>query len=317
MRLSESVEYGNSDQTETIDYKEPGMDQRITEILEGIKIFDGEYKRDLIDQAVELKTEITPHLITILETVRDNPGSYLENDAYFDHNYALMLLAQFKEPKAHDVIVDLAGLPNDIPYQLFGDTITEDLPMILVRTCDGSLERVRELILNREADDFCRLSASQALVYAVVERYEQRENVLAFLCGLFTGTETSIDSDFWGLLGMHVQDLYPEEYMETIKNAYEIGLISPGMVGYDSFNKTLKAGKEEALATLDKNYQSHAMDDIHKSMSWWACFDQDESDLADTALPSHALNQTKSLKKQKKKKKKKRKMAKKSKRKNR
>ncbi len=39
------------------------MDERITQILNGIKLFDGKYKRDLIDQAVELKSEITPHLI--------------------------------------------------------------------------------------------------------------------------------------------------------------------------------------------------------------------------------------------------------------
>jgi hypothetical protein len=33
----------------------------ITEILEAFKIFDGNYKREQVDAAIELKKEITPH----------------------------------------------------------------------------------------------------------------------------------------------------------------------------------------------------------------------------------------------------------------
>ncbi len=203
------------------------MDKRITKILDGIKPFDGQYKRDLIDQAVELKSEITPHLITILKTVRDNPEPYLENHLLFDHNYALMLLGHFKEPTAHDVIIDIVSLPDDIPYGLFGDTVTEDLPAILLRTCNGSVDRIKELILNKVADDYCRISATQALTHAVVEGFETREAVLSFLCNLFTGTEADSASDFWGFLAMNIKSLYPEACMATIEKAYEDGLIHP------------------------------------------------------------------------------------------
>jgi Protein of unknown function (DUF1186) len=311
------MDYDNSDRMEIIDHKEPGMDERITEVLDGIKIFNGKYKRDMVDQAVELKNDITPHLIKILETVRDNPESYLESDVYYDHNYALMLLGHFKEPTAHDVIVDIFNLPDEIPDRLFGEIVTEDLPAILLRTCDGSLDRVKELILNKGADDYCRISAVQALAHSVVEGFETREAVLSFLCKLFTGTEATSVSDFWSFLAMNVQSLYPDVCMETINKAYEDGLISPGLIRYESFDRTLKAGKEKCLENLKgiSNYLS--LDDIHKSMSWWACFDNDEPEPFDTALEPAAFNPVKPIKKQEKKKKKKRKMAKKSKRKNR
>ncbi len=39
----------------------------ITEILEAFKLFDGNYKREQVDAAIELKEEITPFLIEILE----------------------------------------------------------------------------------------------------------------------------------------------------------------------------------------------------------------------------------------------------------
>ena len=76
----------------------------ITEILETFKIFDGNYKREQVDAAIELKEEITPHLIEILENVRADPDPYIQNENLFDHIYALMLLGHFRESKAHNVI---------------------------------------------------------------------------------------------------------------------------------------------------------------------------------------------------------------------
>jgi hypothetical protein len=57
----------------------------ITEILEAFKIFDGKYKREQVDAAIELKEEITPFLIEILEKVLADPDSYTENDDLYDH----------------------------------------------------------------------------------------------------------------------------------------------------------------------------------------------------------------------------------------
>lgn len=49
----------------------------ITEIIEAFKIFDGIYKREQVDAAIELKEEITPFLIEILESVLADPDPYL------------------------------------------------------------------------------------------------------------------------------------------------------------------------------------------------------------------------------------------------
>jgi len=42
------------------------MNDRISEILNGLKIYDGVYKKELIEGAVEWKGEITQFLIDIL-----------------------------------------------------------------------------------------------------------------------------------------------------------------------------------------------------------------------------------------------------------
>lgn len=251
------------------------MNEKIYEILKEFKIFDGIYKRELVDAAIELKDEITPYLIEILENVLYDPEKYIEFDDLYDHIYSLMLLGHFKESKAHKVIVDLFSLPDDKPHELFGDLGTSDLPTILIRTCDGSIELIKSLALNKDADDYCRVSALNAMAYAVVVGIASREEVLSFFGTLFTGDEASETSGFWSLLANFVCDLYPEEIMDTIKQVYEDDLIASGMVRYEDFEEAMEDGKEKCLEQLKDDFEYRSLDDIHGSMSWWACFNKD------------------------------------------
>jgi len=255
------------------------MNERISEILDGLKIYDGIYKRELVDAAIELKDEITPYLIEILENVLSDPDKYIENQDLYDHIYSVMLLGHFKESKAHKVIVDLFSLPGDISDKLFGDIRTGNLPTILLKTCDVSIELIKSMALNKDADDYCRVSALNAMAYAVVADIAPREEVLSFFGTLFTGDEAHETSHFWDLLANFVCDLYPEELMVTIKKAYEDGLIFPGMIRYEEMESALKDGKEKCLDRLRTDLEDQSLDDIHESMSWWASFKQDKENL--------------------------------------
>lgn len=296
----------------------------ITEILESFKIFDGAYKREQIDAAINLKDEITPHLIKVLENVFANPEKYAENEDLFDQIYAVMLLGHFKEVKAHKVIVDLFSLSGDLTDQIFGDIKTSNLPVILLNTCDGSVELIKSIIFNREANDYCRVSACNALAYAVFKGYVSRESVIEFFGTLFTGEEADEISDFWGLLATTVYSLYPEEIMGVIKQAYDDGLIAPGMIHYNDFEKALELGKDKCLERLKSDMEQDGLDDIHAAMSWWACFNEERKNFSYlpgntkdslSGYSKHSSGQ--SLKNKKKANKKKRKQAKASKKKNR
>ena len=298
----------------------------VIKLLEAFRILDGIYKKEQVDAAIEMKEEITPHLIEILENVLADPDAYIENDERYDHIYSLMLLGHFKESKAHNLIIDLFSLPDEMPHELFGDLTTSDLPTILLRTCGGSLERIRSMASNKDVDDYCRISALNAMAHAVVEGIASREEVISFLGTLFTGNETDEDSDFWGLLASLAHDLYPEELMDTIKKAYDDGLIASGMIRYEDFEQALEDGKERCLERLKSDLERQSLDDIHDSMSWWACFNeesqfysaQDPDDLINYSHLTHSDQSTHKINKRKKKaKKNKRKQAKASKRKNR
>ncbi|MCF8111968.1 MAG: DUF1186 family protein [Desulfobacteraceae bacterium] len=244
----------------------------LNEILEAFKRHDGAYKQAEVQAAVERKEEITPYLLRILENTLANPHAYIEDKDAFDHIYALMLLGHFKETAAHRLIVDLFGLPPDIPDQLFGEVGLCNLPVILVSTCGGYIEKIKALAENRNADTHVRTSALNALAFAVAEGIAEREDVLAFYEKLFVRDEAEDTSDFWSLMAMFAVDLFPVEIMDTINQAYENELIHPGMIRYEDFENSLAEGPEKGLERLRREYRQFLLEDIHREMSGWACF---------------------------------------------
>lgn len=282
----------------------------IQEILNAFRIYDGTYKRKHVDAAVKLRDEITPHLISVLDTVLLDPEPYIGDEGRFDHAYAVILLGHFGESHAHDVIADILNMPGEIPDQLFGDLITGNLAAILFRTCGGSLDRIRSLALNKDAYDFCRGSALQAMVYAAVDGMAAREEVLEFFSSLFTGTEAEEDSAFWGLLANCVCDLYPEELMPVIEKAYQDDLIDTQCIGLGDFEDALQYGKKHAFGRVRGDMQRAIHTDIHDYMSWWHCFKSSEpvseipaSSTASSTVPATASSKTRKRGKKKRKKK--------------
>jgi Protein of unknown function (DUF1186) len=251
-----------------------GPNERIQRILAEFDHYDGKYRRDAVEEAVELKDEIIPYLIDDLRKLLADPDKYVQ-EGHWTCAYAFILLGHFREQKAYEVIVKIAALPEKILDELFGDMITEDFPWIFYATCGGSVELLKELILNRKADEYCRGAAAQALVWATLDGVIGREAAIDFLSSLFTGNEADANSDFWSSIASKIADLYPEEAMEVIRNAYEEGLIYDGYIDYGSFEMALKLGKERVLYLTTKEMErSVEVDNIHSRMSWWACFSE-------------------------------------------
>jgi hypothetical protein len=246
---------------------------QIDEIIAALETYDGEYKREYVDAALSRRDEIIPELIAILEKVTADPERYLyEVEDYFGQNYAVMLLGYFKATQAHQAIIEMASLPDDFSYQLLGDTITEDLGAILFETCGGSLDEIKGLVLNREADEYCRSAAMRALGYAVAEGMISRDEVFSFLGPLFTGNEAERSSDFWDMLAFTIYDLNPKGMMDVIDFAYERRLISPMSISRKEFEKRMEKSIEASLADLRAEFERYTPDDFHERIEWWACF---------------------------------------------
>ena len=248
--------------------------RKLSEAINDLECYDGVYKREAVDAAIGLKDEITPVLIGVLEKIIISPDIYVNQENYFGHIYAVMLLGHFKEVRAHTAIVDLFSLPENILEGLFGDLVFEDLPAILLMTCGGSLDEIESLALNNASWDRSRYAALKSLVLGVLEGVLDRDETLAFFSSLFTGEEADYPSDFWNYLAKCVYDLYPEELMDTIKKAYTEDLIDSDMIGIQDFEFALEKTKEEFIGERRLEEHHKSLDDLHSRMSWWACFDR-------------------------------------------
>lgn len=248
-------------------------EERIREILVAFETI-GVYKQEEVQAAIEIKDQITPYLIEVVERVASNPSEYADKPSYFAHIYAIMLLGHFREPRSHDSIVKLAGSPGDLADKLLGDTITEDLSVILYRTCGGSLELIKSLAMKEDADDYCRKAALDAMVFAVADGVIPREEVVAFFSSMFDHLKaTSSRSYVWSLLADAACDLYPEELMDKIKDAYETGRIDSWYISYKTLEGALGGSVEDSLNQVKLELERRSLDDLHEQMASWACFE--------------------------------------------
>ena len=280
----------------------------IEEILADLDFWTGRTKLPLVHEAIERWGAIAPHLLAHFEQVVADPDGYLDED----HDllpYALVLLAYFREERAHPLMLALFSLPGETTDDLLGDLQTMGLPCLLLNTCGGSLEGIRELILNRNANDYVRWAAMEALCLAVVAGLAEREETIRFLSGLLTGEEAEPGSDFWNGVANSLCDLYPDTVMSSVRKGYEDGLIRQEVIHIEDFEETIENGIETALEKVRRELAWRVPSDIEKLVAW--CEEIDDRPV------QGANNPQRNDKKKKTQRKKKKKMAKASRRKNR
>ena len=191
---------------------------------------------------------------------------------YMAHLYAMFLLAQFRETRAYPLVVRFASLPGDLLDSLCGDFITEDLGQVLASVCGGDLTAIQSLIENEDTDEWVRGAALSSLVTLVAAGQKSRDEIVSYFAGLFRGKLVRKWSHVWDALVSYGSDLYPEELLEDIKQAYEDGLVDPGFIGFDDVKRDMAMGKDRILARLADNPHRRLVDDTVAEMGWWACF---------------------------------------------
>ena len=126
---------------------------------------------------------------------------------------------------------------------------------------------------------------------------------------MLTGEEDVADSYFWAGVANSLCDLYPDEVMDVVRTAYDDGLIIPGAITLEDFERTLALGLEDSLANMRRELAWRVPDNIEQLLALCEAVD----DGAETIPRTIPQNDKKSKVQRKKKKK----MAKSSKRKNR
>jgi len=245
------------------------------EILSQFKYYkDGHLPRKAIEAAIVQQTEITPHLIEILEDAVNNTQKYLDSQTLMWHIYAVYLLAQFREVKAYPLIVEMLSKPDDIPFDFFGDGVTEDMGRILAAVCHGELSLIQQMIENDDVNEYVRSACFTALLTLYTEGELERQEIIDYFEILFQGKLKKKPHYIWGSLVSSCNHIYADRLVDEIKTAFQDNLIEDAFIDLDYIQNTFNKSKEDVLAWLDTNHHHHFITDTISVMQSWSSFDE-------------------------------------------
>jgi hypothetical protein len=247
----------------------------LKEILSHLERNEGYFPRAAVQEAIDHRDEIVPALLGTLEDVARDLNPFVGGNRFI-HIYAMYLLAQFRETRAYPLLVQIFSTPGELPMDLAGDVVTEDLGRILASVSDGDVGGMTALVENEQANGYVRAAAMRGLLTLVACGRRSRDEVMAYFKSLFQKFDRGI-SHAWSSLVCSCADLCPEEVFGEIRQAYEDDLVESFVIGWPEVEEALARGKEAAIEELKGRYS--LITDVADELGWWACFREDASNV--------------------------------------
>jgi hypothetical protein len=183
----------------------------------------------------------------------------------------MYLLAQFREQAAYPLLVRFFSTPGDLCVDTTGDLVTESLGRILASVCHNELEPIKRMIEDPAVNEYVRSACLRTLTILVVEEKLPREQVVEYFRSLFHGKLAREPDFIWSALVVACCDLYPQELLQEIEQAYDDGLVETFHIRLESVRERLALGKEETLRRA-RDVRRGFIEDTVAEMSWWASF---------------------------------------------
>jgi len=208
-------------------------------------------------------------LLEVLERCADNPDTASEEEAQL-FCYALYLLAKWRETRAYPLVIRWLSLSDAASTQLSGDVLTQDGGRILAAVCDGDLEPIKRLVLDRDADEFSRGVAVAALALLAVWAEVPRDVIVDYFTWLARAGLEREPSYVWSALATESADIEALAVFPELRRAYAEGLIDPQTIGCTELDDVEASPRGELLERMKDRYPP--IDDIPGATSWWARF---------------------------------------------
>jgi hypothetical protein len=242
------------------------------EILEDLGRFTGKVPQAALVAAAGLCSEITPHLLATVEEGCEHPARLEEAGAVWAHLYAMLLLAQFREPKAYPLVVRFFRLPGELALDLTGDYGLEQLPRILSGVCGDDPGPILDMAADPDVGPYVRWACFDALVWLVADGRWAREEAIASFGRLLRGGIEPTATGAWSGLVNACLDLAATELAEEIETAYDLGVVDRFSVSRKDIARAFEQSPEEALARVRADRRRLPITDVATEVSDWYCF---------------------------------------------
>ena len=202
--------------------------------------------------------------------------------------YALYLLAKWREPRAYPYVVRWLSMPGEAPFDIAGDIVTQDGARILAAVCDGDLEPIKILALDRRANEYGRDAAVTALALLAAWAEVPRDAILAVFQWLAREGLEREPSQAWMAWHAACADIEAVELFPELRRAYADGLIDPEYMHLSELDDIEAAPRGSALEETRERYPP--IDDVVEATDWWSRVededeDRDEDEDEDAGIP--------------------------------
>jgi len=247
-------------------------------ILKELERNTGQFPREALQAAVERREEITPELLTILLDAIERAEEIRNDPQYMAHVYALFLLAQFREQQAYPLVVEFFSLPGELSIESGGEGAIDCLDCILASVCGGHTGLIEKLIENQEVNDYVRGAAIYSLLVLVAAGTITRAQVMTYFKSLFAEKLNRFPSFVWDSLVHCATRLHPGEVCNEIRQVFEEGLASAGLISLEEVEAALGRNRECTLQKLPSS-EPVLVEDAIEEMERWMCFDQEKNEV--------------------------------------
>jgi hypothetical protein len=247
----------------------------LTTALENVLEVKYPYAAEEIEVIRTNKEQAIPVLLERVKYVSENADKDgFEND---DRDcYAMFLLAEFRVKEAFPYLVRYLDFDDDL--DILEDTLTEGFGAILASCAENSdYEALRERILNKNLDEFCRMAAFCAVKILFFEGIVDRETVISLIRELIA----TYEQGYFGILLLDVVcsscDMRLSELAEELKTISAL----PRKNGEERYYETAESMNDiidnEIFLTEYKSRGTNErlVTDVAELMSWWYCFTEE------------------------------------------
>ena len=234
------------------------------------KLYDNpnEFNYEAVKEIRKNKGEINSYLLEELDKNIKNLNINKGLPIFAD--YALFLLAEFKEKKAFPLILELLSIPNLDGYDVLGDGIMERLSSIIVSVFNGDFEELNKIIQNKDIDYYIRNNVIETYIYFYNNNFINKNDLIEFLRKviiLYEYNDEIYNSILTVIINAHLNEMIPD-----VKKMFDNKAI----------DYYIRGGYPEFIDYLfDYNDNLDNVDvitNIEDNMAWWYCFNQNKDD---------------------------------------
>jgi len=267
------------------------------EVLRALAEDDPDRIEDAIASADAHREALVERLLAALDRgIRDPQGASQEDSSLFA--YAVYLVAKWRDTRAYPHVIRWLSLPEEEPFDIAGDIVTMHGARILAAVCDGNLDPIMSLIVNRQADEWGRGAGVTAIALLAAWGEVPRGKVIDRLRWLVREGLEREPSAVWDSVAADSVDIEAVELLSDVAQAFDDGLIDSEFMRRSELDAIEATPRGETVRKTRERYPP--IDDVLEATAWWdrrsgAVDDDDESvEVAEPyrAPPKVGRNQT-------------------------